>query len=554
MSFSVSQKRVLIVLAIFAAVLLIIIARLFFLQIVAASDLSKEAIESRTISYKVSPKRGTIYDRNGNVLAYSKDAKNVYANPSEIEDVKSTANTLAKILGGQIEDYVDKIDNQKLKFSYIKRRVDVEVADLIKAENLKGIYFEQDQKREYPYGRVAGQIIGCIDIDGNGLCGIEMYYDDVLRGSTGSTVKQQGNYGMPIPGGTLQDRAVINGQDIMLTVDVDLQQNLENKLEEDNQKLGTSSMHSIIMDPTNGEIYASASLPLFNPADLNNAQEGSTDLKCISTAYEPGSTFKSVAAMAILEYKTLTPDSQIYCPSTIQADEFTIKDARPRESQTFTFRQIMERSSNVGISLLTEQLGWDKFHDKIEEYKIQELTGIDYPGDTTGFMPDFVKWSKIHACNISFGQGLTVTPLQTCLYYSAISNNGYKPTPHFLIKYLQSDKEQTYQSTEVIKDKEAIATLNDVLKSVVVNGTGYKAKIEGYDVAGKTGTGEMTDDNGHYISNSFYSSFCGYLTNSTSSMLCFVGGERANDEVSVTDTWKSIMLNAIDRFRIAYKG
>lgn len=147
-------------------------------------------------------------------------------------------------------------------------------------------------------------------------------------------------------------------------------------------------MHSIIEDPTNGEIYAAASLPLFDPSNLSSAEEGATDLKCISTTYEPGSTFKTIAATAILEHGALTPESEIYCPNSIQADEYEVSDAHDRASQSFTFRQIMTRSSNVGISLSTEQLGFEKYYDKIIKYNMNNNTGIDYPGDTSGFLTD----------------------------------------------------------------------------------------------------------------------------------------------------------------------
>lgn len=145
-------------------------------------------------------------------------------------------------------------------------------------------------------------------------------------------------------------------------------------------------MHGIISDPTNGEIYAAASLPLLNPGDLNSAEEGATDLKCISTTYEPGSTFKTISATAILENGALTPDDEIFCPSTLQADEYYIKDAKERGSLTYTFRQIIEHSSNVGISLSTQRLGFDKFYQKIKQYKMNERTGVDYPGDTSGYL------------------------------------------------------------------------------------------------------------------------------------------------------------------------
>lgn len=327
------------------------------MQIIDAEAKTKEAIATRTIRYDTLPKRGTIYDRNGNVLAYSEEAKTIYANPSEIENDNEVAEKLAKHLGGGASDYIDSLSNKDLKFSYVKRRVDVEKANLLKVEQITGIYFQEDQKRIYPYGEVAGQIIGAIDIDGNGLCGIELYYDDLLRGTSGRTIRQQGNEGMPIPGGVLQETQVIDGQDIMLSIDVEIQQKVEETLKSWNKKLGTKSMHSILMDPTNGEIYAAASLPLLNPADLANCEEGATDLKCISTTYEPGSTFKVFSSMAILENDALQPDTQIFCPSSITADDFVVKDVHDRPDITYTFRQIIEQSSNVGMSLSTEKLG-----------------------------------------------------------------------------------------------------------------------------------------------------------------------------------------------------
>lgn len=230
MSFNVSPKRIYAALGVFGVIIFIIILRLFYLQVIDAEAKAKEAVATRTIRFDTMPKRGAIYDRNGNVLAYSKEAKTVYANPSEIENDEDVATKLAKVLGGSSSDYIDSISNKNLKFSYIKRRVEVDVANSLKDENIKGIYFQEDQKRVYPYGRVAGQIIGAINIDGDGLCGVELYYDDILRGSSGRTIRQQGNEGMPIPGGVLQETEVIDGQDIMLSIDVELQQKVEDVL------------------------------------------------------------------------------------------------------------------------------------------------------------------------------------------------------------------------------------------------------------------------------------------------------------------------------------
>lgn len=551
MTFEVSIKKIYAVLAIFAFIAIVIICRLIQLQIFDSESKTKEAIASRTVRFDTQPKRGTIYDRNGNVLAYSKEAKTVYANPSEIKNDMQVATKVAAHLGGNANDYVDLFKNKDLKFVYIKRRIDTSAADDLKQENLEGIYFQDDQKREYPYGSVAGQIIGSINVDGNGLCGVELYYDDILRGSSGRTVRQQGNEGMPIPGGVLQQTDVIDGQDIMLSIDIELQQKIEDTLIAWNKNLGSKSMNSVLMDPTNGEIYAAASLPLLNPSDLNNSEEGATTLKSISSTYEPGSTFKTLAATAILEDGVMTPDTQIFCPNSIVADDFVVKDAHDRADETFTLRSIIERSSNVGISLATEKYGWDKYHNKLLQYQIDKKTGVDYPGDTTGYMLEFDKWSRIVGYNVSFGQGVTVTPLQMCKFYSSLANNGYAKTPHFLMRYLQSEKDQDYDEEELIYNKQAVPVMVDILKGVITNGTGKKANIPGYGVAGKTGTGEMADGTGKYIKGIYYSSFVGFLANANIPMLCYVGGEKVPSEEATTPAWNEIMSYTIQRLNIA---
>lgn len=230
--FSLSNNRIRIILFIFLVMIICIIFKLITLQFIDADENKKEAIDTRTVSYKVAPKRGTIYDRNGNVLAYSKEAVTIYANPSEISSDGEVSAKLAKVLGDSASDYSDLISDKSKKFVYIKRKIDTELGEELKKEKLTGIYVQEDQKRVYPYGKVAGQIVGACNIDGDGLCGLELYYDDILRGSTGKTVRQQGNDGMPIPGGTVQETSVIDGQDIMTTVDIELQQHLENVIVE----------------------------------------------------------------------------------------------------------------------------------------------------------------------------------------------------------------------------------------------------------------------------------------------------------------------------------
>ena len=188
------------------------------------------------------------------------------------------------------------------------------------------------------------------------------------------------------------------------------------------------------------------------------------------------------------------------------------------------------------------------------QYKINEETGVDYPGDTCGYLLDFNKWSKIHGYNISFGQGVTVTPLQMCRFYSSLAKGGYAKTPHFLMRYLKAERDEEYGEEELIYNKNAIPVMVDMLKGVLTNGTGTHANIPGYGIAGKTGTGEISDSNGKYLTGTYYASFVGFLDEANVPMLCFVGGERVPSEAAVTPVWKDIMSYTIERLKIASKG
>ena len=229
------SNRIWWLLVIFLGLALVWAGRLVYLQIIKAPEYSEAAAASRTLSIDIPARRGTIYDRNGNVLATSVEATTVYVNPKEIIDVSGTASALAETLGGDAEDYTDYL-TQDTTFVYVKRQADVEDADALRAKGLTGVYFLDDTKRVYPYGETAGQIVGLVDVDGNGLTGLELYYDDILSGTPGERVFQTGGVdkngdSIPIPDGTEVDEPAVDGQDIVISIDIDMQKDLEDRLE-----------------------------------------------------------------------------------------------------------------------------------------------------------------------------------------------------------------------------------------------------------------------------------------------------------------------------------
>lgn len=578
-------------LAIFAIFAAVFFLRLVYLQVIVAGDYSAQAQAQRTSYLTIEPRRGTIYDRNGVVLATSVDATTIYVDPTEVTDANMTAQLLADSLGGQASDYLEKVTANNTRYSVIKRKADTSVGDDLqsrvtervaeaqKQENVRakdageqaqtvqsGIHFVTESRREYPNGQVAGQVVGAcsigVDEDKNreyyyGICGLEKQYNDVLSGTPGYYEAEYGRSGQAIPGGVHEQVDAVDGQDIVVSIDINLQRDVEEYLTNGCKDLEAASGSAVLMDGSTGEIYAAASLPLFNPADRSEVKEGAMQLKCVTDLFEPGSIFKSVSAMAILETGTLTPDSELFCPASITADGYTISDAHERGDATFTLREILDQSSNVGISLATEQMGFDELYNHIVKYNLHSTTGVDYPGegeegtDALGMLAPLEQWSAVQAYNVSFGQGVSVTPLQMTRFYGAIVNSGVECVPHFLLSMPQSGYTPVYETEDVIENKDAIGDMQSMLKTVVTDGTGKLAAIDGYNVAGKTSTAEIYDEeNGGYRKNVYNLAFTGFLADSSSKLVCFVGANEVPGNRVVTPIFKDIMTSAIDRFGI----
>ncbi|WP_337368994.1 penicillin-binding protein 2 [Senegalimassilia faecalis] len=578
-------------LAIFAIFAAVFFLRLVYLQVIVAGDYSAQAQAQRTSYLTIEPRRGTIYDRNGVVLATSVDATTIYVDPTEVTDVNMTAQLLADSLGGQASGYLEKVTANNTRYSVIKRKADTSVGDDLqsrvtervaeaqKQENVRakdageqaqtvqsGIHFVTESRREYPNGQVAGQVVGAcsigVDEDKNreyyyGICGLEKQYNDVLSGTPGYYEAEYGRSGQAIPGGVHEQVDAVDGQDIVVSIDINLQRDVEEYLTNGCKDLEAASGSAVLMDGSTGEIYAAASLPLFNPADRSEVKEGAMQLKCVTDLFEPGSIFKSVSTMAILETGTLTPDSELFCPASITADGYTISDAHERGDATFTLREILDQSSNIGISLATEQMGFDELYNHIVKYNLHSTTGVDYPGegeegtDALGMLAPLEQWSAVQAYNVSFGQGVSVTPLQMTRFYGAIVNSGVECVPHFLLSMPQSGYTPIYETEDVIENKDAIGDMQSMLKTVVTDGTGKLAAIDGYNVAGKTSTAEIYDEeNGGYRKNVYNLAFTGFLADSSSKLVCFVGANEVPGNRVVTPIFKDIMTSAIDRFGI----
>lgn len=534
----------------FLAIVAVFLLRLLYLQVVVSGEYAANASEVRTINFTNTAHRGTIYDRNGSVLAISVDAISIYCNPVEVTNIDYEAGKIADVLDGEKEDYAKILGSEGRTFIYIERQADVVKADQLKKLALDGVYFLKDSRREYPNGSVGGQVIGACDVNGNGLCGLELQYDEILKGKNGIYSAERGEDGTPIPGGVHEDVAATDGEDIIISLDINLQGIVEQAVEKGIERNGKNKKGSaVVMDSENGDIYAICSYPYLDPTDLANSYIGSDRLTPIVQSFEPGSVFKSFTALSVLSKGALSPESTLYVPKELEADEYTITDAHEREASVMSFSQILDVSSNVGISLAVDTVGFEDLYSILKSFKISESTGVDFPGEDAGTLHNVSQWSKVGGYNIAFGQGLTSTPLQITRAYSAIANDGIMVKPHFLINKPQSDGWIDYETEQVITDTESLKTLRKMLRGVVTSGTGKSADIPGYDVVGKTSTAQIAEAGG-YAENKWNLCFAGFIDNSSSSLVAFVGASEVEYEGNMSSTFHDIMTEAIDLYRI----
>lgn len=535
---------------VFVAFALVLGIRLFWLQVVdAQANLDRGS--SREVTVDVQPRRGTIYDRNGTILATTVDAYNVFCHPHMVssDKVDQLAQALSDAFGGETQDYKNKITTDS-NFAYLFKGADEAGMNTIKDLGIEGVDFEKTTKRVYPCGSTASQIIGILNSDGKAITGLELYYDSVLGGTAGHKTTEYSKEGVPVPGSEKVTAEVVNGQDIVLSIDVDMQQKLEESLELRVQEVQGKGGSAILMDSATGEIYACSSSPTFDITDLSEIKEGATNLSGISSAYEPGSIMKPLTMLGALLDGKVTLDSSYYCPATLNVDGYTISDSHQRPSEDMSVSTIIADSSNVGISLVAKDLTFTRLYEYIQQFQLCQPTGVDYPGEASGSVASKNEWSTVQGYNISFGQGLTTTPIEMVRFYGALANDGTACTPHFLVDVPSESGPRSYDTSQLTDNAGAITDLESMMQQTVERGTGTDAQIKGYKVVGKTGTAEIASDTGGYKKGMYNISFIGYLPDSSTNLVCFVGATDVPGERQTVASFRDIMAFAIDRYNI----
>ena len=502
----------------------IVALRLVWLQVIDAGDLSAKAETQRTNVITLHGKRGTIYDRNGNVLAMSEDCTTVYANPELIKDPSGVADVLVDVLGGSKSDYMELL-TQDTTFQYLKRQVDTDVADKLKEElaerELDGVYYLSDTKRVYPYGNVGAQILGFVGTDGAGLSGLELQYNDILTGEDGQMLVETGLTGTPIAGGASKVTAAKNGTDIVLSLDIDLQEACEDIISEAVETYSSESGSVMVTNPKTGEILAACSTPLPDFSNLTDAS--ALNLKLVSSSFEPGSVFKVLTTSIGLDLGLYTPDSVYSVPAFYKVGDSYVSDDDGRDwTQDMTVTYMLQHSSNPAMALLVQDvMGAKAFSEGVERYGIGQLTGIDYPGEVAGIVKTYDQYDGSTAGSMAFGQGLAIPMVQIVRAFGAVANDGVPNTPHFLVS--KDGEDVSWPAGEQIISAETANEETDMMRAVMTDGTGKNGQVEGYDIAGKTGTGEQASADGGYAQYSYVASLCGFVNADDPEALVYVG-------------------------------
>jgi cell division protein FtsI (penicillin-binding protein 3) len=489
---------------------LAICARLVWLQVINYGDYTQRAAKQQQRSIEVSPVRGNIYDRRGNDLAMTVSVDSVFAVPSEVPDIHSTAQVLARVLKADTAEIESHMRGSRA-FAWVARKIDNATSARVRALNLKGIYFQKESKRFYPKGELAAQVLGYVGLDDAGLGGVEREFEPQLTGKPGKMLITMDNKRRWL--GRVEKNPD-PGENVVLTLDEKIQYIAERELAKAIADTHAEAGTVIVQNPHTGEILALANWPTFNPNIFNKVNPQALKNRAVSDIYEPGSTFKLVTVAAALEEKITNPDEVVDCQmGSIVVNGLRIHDHHPYAGLTVS--QILEHSSDVGAIKIALRLGEERFDRYIRAFGFGSQTHIELPGETRGITKPVSRWSKVSIGAISMGQEIGVSPVQLASMVSTIANDGLAVAPRII-----AGTTAPRSTPQLIAFHPAIgrrvvssltaAQMRHILEGVVLRGTGKKAILDGYTSAGKTGTAQKIDASGRYSHTKHIASFGGF--------------------------------------------
>ena len=533
------NKRVRLVIVIIFILVIAMVLRLAWVQIIAGPKLSMQAQAQRTATIPDPAHRGKIVDRNGQVMAYTMEARSLSVHPNKLRgfmqerhelDPKNVPEPDRRI--EQIADELPKMitkDGDKIKSDELKdkltsdenyvvlvRNVDPDIAAKVVKE-FPEITSERQDIRQYPNGAIGSNFIGKISTDNQGQFGLELSQDSKLQGINGSRTVDIAGDGYLIPGSTRDQHPAVDGDQYKLTIDVDAQTYIQQQVQQAREKSGAKSVSAVVLDSKTGKILSLASSDSINPnGDIEKQLKQKKVFGDRNTAesFEPGSVAKIMTAAAAIQEKKTRPDEVLKVPGSIEMSGVTVKDAWEHGELPLTATGVFGKSSNVGTLMLAQRVGEDKMYDYFRKFGIGQASGVGLPYETPGYMPERSQWSGGTFANLPIGQGMSVNLLQMASIYQALANGGERVEPRLIEKTIKADGTETPaqepKRTQVVSPQTA-RTVVDMFRAVtqqdptgVQQGTGSSGAIKGYQSSGKTGTAQQVDPKTGAYSNSKY--------------------------------------------------
>lgn len=504
------RKKIILLSAVFSLCLTGLAGRTIYLMVFESAYYSKMARDVHERERDIKAQRGEILDRNGNVLAGNKPVCTISVIHNQITDEEKVIDTLTSILKLDRE----KVEKRVKKVSSIERimsNVDKEIADKIEALSLDGVKVDEDYKRYYPYGMLASKVLGFTGSDNQGIIGLEVKYDDVLRGQNGKILTTTDAKGREVSSQGERRVEPVKGNTLRTTLDLNIQSyadTLARGVMEAKQAEGVSI---IVMRPDNGEIYAMVDIPEFDPNHPFEGAVSENDLnamwrnRCINDTYEPGSAFKVFTAAAALSHEVTTVSEAFHCPGYVVVEDRRIKCHKTNGHGSETFETAIMNSCNPVFVTVGLRLGPERFYDTFQKFGLLEKTGIDLPGEAATIMHKKDAIGQVELATMSFGQSFQITPIQLCTMVSSVINGGNRVVPHVAMEASDvsgnSILTYQYQAKKGIVSPEISAEMRRLLEKVVAEGGGAKAQVAGFRIGGKTATSQTLPRNsGRYIS------------------------------------------------------
>lgn len=477
-------------------IFMIFAGRLVDLQAIKGSELASAALDQRLRTVFLPAKRGSILDSNGAPLAITVAAKNVTADQTMIAEPGVVAQALSPILGADADILASRLTGERRSI-FLAKEVTPQTWEKISALRLPGIFSEDTSRRIYPSGELAANVIGFVGVEGTGLGGYEFAFDERLRGTPGKATFERGPGGRAIPTGASVRVDAQAGVDVELTIDRDIQYVAQKAISEAVESAGAKDGSVVVMDPQSGQILALATAPTFDPNFATQTAERDRNNRPLTSIFEPGSTSKVMTLAAVINEEAATPYTPIKVPEVLRRGDTDFKDSTPNGTLRLTLNGVLAKSSNVGTILAAERIGGKKLSKYLKKFGIGQPTGLKFPGESHGSVPEHEDWSPTSFPTISFGQGLSVNSVQVASVYSTIANNGLRVEPSLVKRFIHADgtsEQPTAPQTTRVVSRDTAIQMRVMLESVVgEGGTATNAKIPGYRVGGKTGTAQVID-------------------------------------------------------------